>query len=1713
MITEISEQLKALHVAKDEALAAAGRLVEQLGQGRPGGLDQLAQIRSFHELFDEAKGLAPSGKELESVGQFEELVKELERASQEDENNILKALRLVAGLGEEGGAGPRACRALARQLVRQETLEQPEDRHHAEGLCALVDLNQTSDAARREELEGRAIEVLPQACLPAVGLAAIGSLNFSLGSPGNAAGEAPSVGQDEVEADFQGCAESELETDPSEAPASEDPADETDALSEGDSRSKAEPPSAEEVRRTLEGLLRERRFGMAHWLVTAADGDVGLSKALAASAYAHAMRSPVGESAGRLRELVGDLVPDGIGGDKAARLIALAAALRATLLAPHSGAVSLLEAVAPSFGEPDGLRMFVEAVIEAGRSGFSATGVTMQARGIATAEDDLSAVQGRAQEMLKQKTIKYQRASNVWRKWVADDGLLGSLLKDVVDNRIGRLAEVQARVFDLRSAKTLERELDATDRVLKAAGRQKPITDKARAKLVEGAEEALSIAADWVEVSRKLDEARQAEESAAWQNSFLERLRTVAQSGRSEIDSAWKDWSEQGGLLAAAAAGTRPLMDEVLSLIIEGESLEGSEQQVDEILGLDLLRVRGLPVDDRLEPDEIPSTESLLAVVDDDWQSAFSRRIEEASFGVAARIVEVIRRDSPEEADALEASRLEQLQEERRYLLDRLAEATRKMEGARRQGRLRESDALSLSNELNELALDDDSEELSGVEDAIGAFRSKLADAEQCGRLEAGERYQARLEQDDALQVHRERFERLLEAGEISTLEELVLAVERGNDPPSETATLFRQLTTFFPVVVDDPILADLPSPEELAKIAVDRGRLGRLSFADLKDEAVEEVGYSLEAWRRLAIATSKGADHDLARVLGMIGLTVEHDLDVKLSTRDQRSNVVHAQPLGKALAPAFGSEAKGVYRLLPIWKQSTDDAIVRTISQAPGDEPIVVICPGSVIKSTTRRGIADQLRHSRNPRPVALIDDAAFLYLASQGGLDLATTMRITLPFTAINPYTPFVAGSVPLEMFYGRHEELAEVISQTGTCFIYGGRRLGKSALLRAAERKFEADSAGRKAIYIDLKSSGIGEWRAAGEIVDVIIRALIEADVMVRTAVRSETQNFELIREQVCAWLDIDPGRRILLLLDECDSFLNADADAGFRNVSQLKALMEETNRFFKPVFAGLHQVSRFQQLPNQPLAHLGVQLPIGPLTPQRAYELITKPMEALGYRFEDGGGLPERILTATNYQPSLIQLFCSELVKHMLDKHARGPGTPPYVVTSEDIEHVNQAPHVVEEMRARFELTISLDPRYRVIAYVMALEAREGGIDEGLAPAEIRAACEEYWPEGFERTTSDVFRTLLEEMDSLGILFKRDGVFLMRSPNVLRMLGTGEQIEERLYDAAEELEVGQEFEATSFRDAMGSDGYRRRPLTHQQVHGMLERQQSVHIVAGSRAAGVDEVFSCLKALFEEEASTFNFVDYTGQEAKRIAAPFRRAGQKKIRVGYCRASSGAAGDFLDLVHSVEDKIFEGDGPATAIFVIGSDAMQAWRLALSPRNGSSRSGGSRFHLVELGRWTEGGLRAWAQSQDVDLPFHEKHALAEIFRVTGGWPLLVDRVVKSYKPTRNWVEAIDELESWLGSPEGAVDFCDATGLKSDASVSDAWSMLVDLGEPVDRELFQELLEFSPEDAATTFALLRSMQVLDFHEGRFTAESVTAGAWRLIGAANSSDAK
>ena len=75
-------------------------------------------------------------------------------------------------------------------------------------------------------------------------------------------------------------------------------------------------------------------------------------------------------------------------------------------------------------------------------------------------------------------------------------------------------------------------------------------------------------------------------------------------------------------------------------------------------------------------------------------------------------------------------------------------------------------------------------------------------------------------------------------------------------------------------------------------------------------------------------------------------------------------------------------------------------------------------------------------------------------------------------------------------------------------------------------------------------------------------------------------------EQIRQDILDAFDNDRDLQVLAMFDESDAFLQSDWSSGSAVVESLRALMDNTDNRFKVVFAGLHNVQRFANRPNNP-----------------------------------------------------------------------------------------------------------------------------------------------------------------------------------------------------------------------------------------------------------------------------------------------------------------------------------------------------------------------------------------------------------------------------------------------------------------------------------------------------------------------------------------------
>ena len=196
----------------------------------------------------------------------------------------------------------------------------------------------------------------------------------------------------------------------------------------------------------------------------------------------------------------------------------------------------------------------------------------------------------------------------------------------------------------------------------------------------------------------------------------------------------------------------------------------------------------------------------------------------------------------------------------------------------------------------------------------------------------------------------------------------------------------------------------------------------------------------------------------------------------------------------GWFLPPAFGSEARGSYPVFLANRNILDDQIVRELSKVGRDAPCLLLVFGRMTRAR-RENFALAMRRAK--QTVLLIDEVQILYLTGQTSW-IELLFSCAAPFGYLQPYTTS-PGNIPVEMFFGREDEIAKIESATTDgCLVYGGRQLGKSALLNHVRKRFHKPESGRHAYYLKIDEFG-GQAHPADQIWQEIRRELSRANIL--------------------------------------------------------------------------------------------------------------------------------------------------------------------------------------------------------------------------------------------------------------------------------------------------------------------------------------------------------------------------------------------------------------------------------------------------------------------------------------------------------------------------------------------------------------------------------------------------------------------------------------
>jgi hypothetical protein len=659
---------------------------------------------------------------------------------------------------------------------------------------------------------------------------------------------------------------------------------------------------------------------------------------------------------------------------------------------------------------------------------------------------------------------------------------------------------------------------------------------------------------------------------------------------------------------------------------------------------------------------------------------------------------------------------------------------------------------------------------------------------------------------------------------------------------------------------------------------AIELGKqFGPLDYGSLDPEHRQQATNISRAFTKLKPPKNAGASQiaqSVSEVVSQLLFEVVRCDEDPLLTRprqqiyvfDAKVSMPPADP-ASLLLPEFGTLTQGSWRICVVTSAISPQALL-DLADGAGHRGVLVLYRGVL---NVERRAALRIDLIKLKRAMLVVDEAALAFAIADPRDRRRSIIDVTQAYSSADPYKDHGKSAVPPEMFKGRSWERSAIVDPFGSYVVFGGRRLGKTALLQQIHATQPSNAI---FAYVDI------------DLVNDASDAFEQFSKTIGTGVfKNSVRSGEDFAATIDAWLEADDRRRLLLLIDEADKFVLMEAETNFVCIQTLLKLMADTKNRFKFVLAGLHNVSRMVRAENSPLVQISNNpLQIGPLLNRDVDDaefLVRGPLAAMGFEFDKREDV-WRILTFTNYYPVLIQVFCKELLSLIHDQ-AQKTGQLPAAINTALVERALSSPSVRSKLFDTFYKTIGhIERRYELLTYILAArEVRErdsGMAAEGMTAAEVAERAMECWPAAFPRGTDpNEIEYLLEEMEGFGIARRTVvGSFALRSRSLLELMAATETDLERQLERYKTLKAPpKSFDPKNVRRPIGKPqsgpggGQRISPLTDGQEADLLAPLQIADINVSHdtpSAGGVGVVFGT-------ECAGIRFVEAALLDARRV------------------------------------------------------------------------------------------------------------------------------------------------------------------------------------------------------------------------------------------------
>lgn len=535
----------------------------------------------------------------------------------------------------------------------------------------------------------------------------------------------------------------------------------------------------------------------------------------------------------------------------------------------------------------------------------------------------------------------------------------------------------------------------------------------------------------------------------------------------------------------------------------------------------------------------------------------------------------------------------------------------------------------------------------------------------------------------------------------------------------------------------------------------------------------------------------------DLKRLLSKLGFSPvsikrdENNMNIDsyiVYCQKRRGKVTYVHPI-----PAFGSqtETEG-FRVACLYGKFGCNSLMNSFRMMNSTPKNTLVLLDYTLNIEERRSLAKEIKKEKAfSKTFIVVDRVVLFYLAKHYTADTIAKrlMATTLPFAYCQPFVEASSQTMPPELFTGREDKLTDIESPQGVNLVYGGRQLGKSALLKMAQHNVDKNGNGDRAVWIEVKYKNYKE--AAKQLSqELIIQGILDE--------KCECDNWDDLAKHIkIRLMDENPETRInylLVMIDEADVFIETSVADDNPPITAVKNIPSDR---FKLVLAGTHNLVRFSKEVmhgNSSLLHLSYTSVTQFQRPE-AIKLLTNTLAYLGFRFNKE--VISNILNKTNFYPGLIQFYCQKLLEAMRSEDYAGYteiNTPYYEISESHFKKVLADSDFKAKVNEKLEASLFTEEKgrshYHILALILAYLYYEMPAEKKYTVEDILKVAKEYKITRILNIDREKLDELLYEMWDLNVISKEENFYRFATEGFRELLGRRKQVEDEMSKYFEE-----------------------------------------------------------------------------------------------------------------------------------------------------------------------------------------------------------------------------------------------------------------------------------------------------------------------------------